>query len=37
MPIREQPTVPEHNAANAKLEKAMAEKAAAEAKAKGGK
>lgn len=35
MPIREQPTIPEHAIANAKVEKAMAEKAAADAAAKG--
>ena len=33
MPIREQPTIPEHAIANAKVEKAMAEKAAEAAKA----
>ena len=28
MPIREQPTVPEHNATDAKIQKAIVEKAA---------
>lgn len=34
MPIREQPTVPEHEAIDAKIQKAIADKAAQDAKNK---